>query len=140
MLGGLGTVYERLGPAARAVDQHEQALRIAEEIGDRHLAAELLNRYGDTLRSTRQPVDAIDAYRRALAVTGRTGDPYQQARAHHGLARALAGTGQVAAAGPHWEQALRRYARLGLPEAEQVRTALAQQPPAGPRPGPGTGT
>ncbi|MGH3682568.1 MAG: hypothetical protein ACRDT2_20240 [Natronosporangium sp.] len=42
-----------------------------------------------------------------------------------GTPPALVAGGQVVAAGPHWEPAARRYARLGVPEAEQVRAALA---------------
>jgi tetratricopeptide (TPR) repeat protein/transcriptional regulator with XRE-family HTH domain len=138
-LGHLGTVHERLGEHAAAVDHHRRGLRIADEIGDRHLRTELCNRLGDTLRCDDRPDEALAAYQEALAGSGPDDHPYQQARAHHGLARVLAATGDHRAAAPHWQQALRRYTRLGVPEAEQVRPGYAE-PPADPHPDPGRGS
>jgi tetratricopeptide (TPR) repeat protein len=125
-LGQLGTVYERLGRLAQAVEYHREALAIAREIGDNHLAAELLNRLGDTLRSESQPKKALRSYRQALVNTGENGNRYEQARAHHGIARTLTAIGSQGAAQPHWEKALRLYARLGVPEAGEIRAELVQ--------------
>jgi tetratricopeptide (TPR) repeat protein/transcriptional regulator with XRE-family HTH domain len=127
-LGQLGTVYERLGRLAQAVDHHREALGIAGEIGDDHLAAELRNRLGDTLRSGSRPKKALRSYRQALTKTGKNGNRYERARAYHGIARSLTAIDSQGAAQPHWERALRLYARLGVPEADEIRAELVQPP------------
>jgi tetratricopeptide (TPR) repeat protein len=116
-----------LGRLAQAVDHHREALGIAGAIGDDHLAAELLNRLGDTLRTGSQPKKALRSYRQALAKTG-NGNRYERARAHHGIARTLTAIGSQRAAQPHWERALRLDARLGVPEADEIRAELVQPP------------
>jgi tetratricopeptide (TPR) repeat protein/transcriptional regulator with XRE-family HTH domain len=132
-LGYLGTVYERMGRYADAVDHHNQALTIAEEIGDDHLTAEVLNRLGDALLCDDRPAEALCSYRRALAITDDTGNRYQQARAHHGIARASAGMGNGdngegdAEAAVHRERALALYTELGVPEADEVRAASGRR-------------
>lgn len=125
-LGYLGTLYECLGQYAEAIDHHHQALRIAREIGDSHLAGELLNRLGDTLRSGSRPKKALRSYRRALTKTSQTGNRYENARAHYGIARTLTAIGSNDVARHHWEQALTLYSELGVPEAEEVRAAFAR--------------
>jgi tetratricopeptide (TPR) repeat protein len=117
-LGHLGAVRDRLGDHTAAADHHREALRIAREIGDDHLAAESLNRLGDALLAGPRAGQALRAYRRALAKASHTGNRYQQARAHDGIARASA-AGEAAGgetARPHREQALALYADLGVPD------------------------
>jgi hypothetical protein len=65
-------------------------------------------------------------------VTTRSGDIYEQARAHDGLAHACQAAGDPgqAAGDPgqarrHWKEALTLYVGLGAPEADQVRARLA---------------
>jgi tetratricopeptide (TPR) repeat protein/transcriptional regulator with XRE-family HTH domain len=115
-LGHLGTVYERMGRHAEAVDHHRQALDIAEEIGNSNLTAEVLNRLGDTLRAS-DPAQAEALYRRALDLTAKTGNRYQLARAHHGIASTSADPDD---ARQHRQQALALYHELGVPEASEV--------------------
>ncbi len=124
-LGYLGSVHECLGRITVAIDHHRRALRIASEIGDDHLAAELLNRLGDAILCSTRPRAALRPYRRALALTRSTGNRYQQAHAHHGIARTLTAVDDREGAGPHWEQALSLYSEQGVPEADAVRAALA---------------
>jgi len=125
-LGHLGSVHERLGQYADATDHHHRALRIARELGDDHLTAESLNRLGDTLVCSARTKKALRMYQQALAITSRTGNRYQQARAHHGIARALSALGDGTAAVPHWERAMAGYTELGVPEADEVRARLAR--------------
>jgi hypothetical protein len=73
-----------------------------------------------------QPGRARTHHAAACEIATDIGDTYQQARAHDGLARAhhaLASPGQ---ARDHWAKALALYTRLGTPEADQVRTQLAE--------------
>jgi hypothetical protein len=51
-------------------------------------------------------------------------DQYAQARAYLGLGRACLATGDPGLARVHWQRALALYARLGAPEADQVRASL----------------
>jgi len=120
-LGRLGTVHQRLGCHEAAAEHLRQALRIARELGDEHLAGELLGRWGDTLLARDRPKAALRAYRRALAKNTMNGNRYQQARAHHGIARSLSSLGVPDAAGPHRDRALALYTELGVPEADDVR-------------------
>ena len=64
----------------------------------------------------------------------RTGERYQQARAHYGLARACHATGQHDSGRQHWQSALDGYTSLGVPEAAQLSTIIAE-----PWPVPGDG-
>jgi hypothetical protein len=72
-----------------------------------------------------QPGGARTQHAAALAVTSQTGDKYEQAGAHAGLARGLDAVGESAQADDHWRQALALYASLGALEADQIRARLA---------------
>jgi tetratricopeptide (TPR) repeat protein len=127
-LGQLGSVLEQLGRPEDALELHRQALSIAAELDDEHLTAELLNRLGATLLAAGRPGEALCHHDRALAITRRTGNRYQQARAHHGIARAGGG----ARAAQHHDLALALYTDLGVPEAAELRAAApaVRQPDA----------
>ena len=56
--------------------------------------------------------------------SGQIGDLDQQARADEGLGNAFRALGEPDRARFHWQQALTRYAELGVPEATRLRTAL----------------
>jgi hypothetical protein len=62
-------------------------------------------------------------------VARRTGERYQQARAHHGLASACDATGQHGSGREHWQRALDIYTSLGVPEAAQMTTIIAEPAP-----------
>jgi Flp pilus assembly protein TadD len=63
-------------------------------------------------------------YNRALALTSQTGDKYEGARAHSGLAETYAAEGDVDQARHHWHAALTAYLSIGVPEANHVRVRL----------------
>jgi tetratricopeptide (TPR) repeat protein/transcriptional regulator with XRE-family HTH domain len=113
-IGRLGAVYGRLGQLDRAVEHHHQALRIARELGDSYLATELCNHLGEAMLAWPRPRRALRSYRRALA-RALHHNRYEQARAHHGIARALALLDGGPAADRHRERALNLYAQLGVP-------------------------
>lgn len=81
-----------------------------------------MNGAGEILLATGQHAQALTSHQAALALASQTGDRYEQARAHHGLARACHATGQHDAEREHWEQALAGYTSLSVPEADELRT------------------
>jgi len=83
------------------------------DIGDRGGQAEALNGAGETLLASGEPVRAHDCFAAALTLTRRSGDRYQQARAHRGLVAACHATGQQHQARQHWQHALDIYTDLG---------------------------
>ena len=122
-LAGLGEVCHRQGHHDQATGHHQQALALYEHIGDRGGQTEALNGTGETLLATGQPAQSHDCHTAALTLASRTGDSYQQARSHQGLAAACHAAGQQGQAQQHWQRALDIYTRLGVPEAEQMRTS-----------------
>jgi hypothetical protein len=84
-----------------------------------------LNGLGETLLADGHR-DAREPHATALDLAGQTDNGYEQARAHHGLARAYQSAGQPGQARHHWQHALTEFTRLGTPEADQVRAQLAE--------------
>ena len=95
------------------------------DIGDRGGQTEALNGAGETFLTIGQPAQAHGSFTAALTLTRRTGDRYQQARAHHGLARACHATGQQDQAQQHRQHALNIYTDLGVPEAGHMPTSAS---------------
>jgi hypothetical protein len=58
-------------------------------------------------------------------VTTDSGERYEQARAHRGLARSYYADGDADQARHHWQQALALYTALDAPEADQIRAQLS---------------
>src|SRR5262249_3872058 len=113
----------------QAVDHLEQALAHARETGYRLVETSALNSLGEALSAMGQPDPASAAHRVALALAEESGDRYQQARSHDGIGRALNDVGKTHDARWHWQQALTRYTRLGVPEATRVRAELGTVEP-----------
>jgi tetratricopeptide (TPR) repeat protein/transcriptional regulator with XRE-family HTH domain len=128
-LAGLGEICRLQGKYDRAAGYHQEALDIYQEIGDPGGEAEALNGTGETLVATGLPSQARTCFTTALALADQTGDRYQQARAHHGLASARHATGQQDAADQDWQRALDIYTALGVPEAAQMSTIIADLEP-----------
>jgi len=63
------------------------------------------------------------AHRRAHPAS-QIGDPYEQARAHNGLAHTSHATGDPDQDRHHWRQALALYTDLGVPEADDIPAHL----------------
>ena len=61
----------------------------------------------------------------ALTIATDIGDRYEQARAHHGLARVHHTTGDPGQAHRHWQQALLLYTELGVPDVKFAKAQLA---------------
>ncbi|KAA2254426.1 tetratricopeptide repeat protein [Solihabitans fulvus] len=122
-LGALGIVYLRLGRCAEALEHLHLALDAARAAGDRDGQSELLNDYGEACRAAGRRHAGRLHHQHALSLAERTDNPYQQARAHDGIAATLH-VCDPEAARRHWRLALAIYVDLGLTEARQVRYQL----------------
>jgi len=60
-----------------------------------------------------------------LSLASQIGHPYEQARAHGGLAVSYQGVGEHSQARRHWQEALRLYTTVGAQEVKQIRAQLA---------------
>jgi tetratricopeptide (TPR) repeat protein len=123
-LSNLGGAELRSGGYHRAAEHLRDALALFRETGDRSGEALALNGLGEVLLAAGQPGQAHAQHAAALALTSQSGDTYEQARAHNGLARCQQASGHPGQALRHWQQALIRYARLGAPEADQIRAEV----------------
>ena len=72
-LNTLATVYARLGDFPPAIDRHRQALRIAREVGDRQLEAQILLDHADTDARCGRRDEARGYVGAALAIIGQLG-------------------------------------------------------------------
>jgi hypothetical protein len=66
------------------------------------------------------PEQACNQHQAALAIASRSGDRYEQARAHEALARSHAATGDSRQARLHQRTAQILYTNLGVPEAARA--------------------
>ena len=107
-----------------AVSDQQQAVAIARETRDRFGEAEALNALGETLLALGRPGEADAALALALGLASKTGDRYEQARAHAGLARSYQDRDPDRVL-LHRQQALALYDGLGTPEASKLRAELA---------------
>jgi DNA-binding SARP family transcriptional activator len=135
-LAELGAIYYRQGQLHQAEDHHYRALAIFREIGDRSGESEVLNSLGDTLAALGQAGEARARHTAALSLAVLTGDEYEQARAHDGLARTFRAEGDLTSAREHWQLALARYTKLGVPARDEVRARLDASGPPSPHAGP----
>jgi DNA-binding SARP family transcriptional activator len=115
-LAGAGEVCHHLGSYAQAIGYHQQAVAAFREIGNPEGEAGALVSMGHTMLAAGQAGQACDCYTTALTIAIRTGDRYQQACAHHGLAAALVTTGDATEAHQHSQRARDIYDQLGVPE------------------------
>jgi len=87
-----------------------------------------LNDLAMTLRYLGHLDEALDVHRSALCLAESMGDGYEHARALDGMAPAYLARGEPDLAGTTWEEALRRYAGLGVPEANQGQLQSMARP------------
>jgi tetratricopeptide (TPR) repeat protein len=95
-------------------------MQIGHQIGE----AQALNGIGGALHAMGHPEQACNQHQAALAIASRSGDFYEQARAHEALARSHAATGDNRQARLHQLTALTLYTSLGVPEADAIRARL----------------
>ena len=125
-LTNLGLLDLRRHRPAGARERLQQALALCRQAGDRAAEAEALNGLGEVFFSVGDPGQTlIERSAARWARLTEAGDLYEQAGAHHGMARRHQASGALGQARAHWQEALSRYASLGTPEADKVRSELA---------------
>ncbi|VEP15844.1 Tetratricopeptide repeat protein (fragment) [Hyella patelloides LEGE 07179] len=92
-LGSLGNVYSSLGKYQRAIDYYQQALEIAQDIGDRGHEGRSLGNLGLAYGSLGEYQRAIDYHQQALKIARDIGDREYEGRS---LERALREKGRKA--------------------------------------------
>lgn len=122
----LGTVELRQGRYQEAAGHLGQSLSLYRENGDLIGEAGALNYLGELCLATGKASDASTHHATALSLATQSGDEHNQADAHLGLGDACQAVGDHAQARRHWQHALTLSASLGLPQADQIRTRLAQ--------------
>ncbi len=124
-LTNLGIIHLKLGRRGQAVEHHRQAITLFRDLGDLCGEAEALNGLGEVLLADGQADQARTHHTGALTLARAVGDRYEHARAHNGIAHTHHTTGEADHARRHWQHALAIYTDLDVPEADQVRTHLA---------------
>jgi DNA-binding SARP family transcriptional activator/tetratricopeptide (TPR) repeat protein len=119
-LNNIGNAHRRAGDAHQALVWHDKARAIADEIADPLLRMALYLDRGDTMLSAGDATFARLAYLAALDLATPLGDRGHQARANHGVARALHTIGDHDDALPHWHAAESAYAQLGRREESEI--------------------
>ncbi|NIK56511.1 tetratricopeptide repeat protein [Kribbella shirazensis] len=120
----LGRIRSALGQYELAHGLHEEALGIVVETGLRDKQLEVLNDLGPVLRRLGRAAESLDVCRQALAIGEEMQNPYEQARAHAGLAALSEADDSRADAIRHWERAYELYSTVGATEAAEVRRRL----------------
>lgn len=125
-LGNLGTLLASQGNHQQATLCHLASLNLFRELGDQSGEAAQLNQLGSSLASVSQLAAAFAAHREALALSERIGDRYELARANAALGKLQHDSGETRLARQHRKQALAIFTELGVPEADEVATALQE--------------
>ncbi|WP_307834544.1 tetratricopeptide repeat protein [Paractinoplanes lichenicola] len=124
-LESLGVLAQRLDRLDEAATRHRQALAIYRDVGYKYSEAWSLNGLGETAQAAGRPAEALNHHAAARAIAVEIGVSEQQARADAGLGHAHHTLGDLDEARGHWERAASRYAALGMPEAGEIRRAIA---------------
>ncbi|MEV6965715.1 tetratricopeptide repeat protein [Hamadaea sp. NPDC051192] len=125
-LDKLGMLLLRLGDAPAASERFRQAVQLFHQVGVPAAEAGSLNGMGEAALRQGRPEEALALYRRALAMAEQIRGFHQEAQAHLGMGHVLRALDDEDRARAHFETALELYTGLGLPEADDARTALAE--------------
>lgn len=121
----LGSVLASLGRPADAVREHQRAVAIAREQGDRHAEASVLIELADTYLVLGRADRAVRCARQALALRqAEQASRPLQATARVTLGRALHALGHASEARNHWRWALTVLADTDPAAADAVRALL----------------
>ncbi|MEO3754035.1 BTAD domain-containing putative transcriptional regulator [Streptomyces sp. B6B3] len=125
----LGLLHRQRGDDEQAIRHLDEALAILRNVNVTLSSAKSLNALGAAHASAGRPAEAIRCYGDALAMAAKADHRVQLAHAHAGIAETHAALGEHEPARSHWQQALRSYDALDLPDpAARVRARLAGLP------------
>jgi DNA-binding SARP family transcriptional activator/tetratricopeptide (TPR) repeat protein len=123
-LNNIGAAFQGLGHHGEALIQHQKALILAHDLAEPYQEARSLSHMGDVHLSSRNYSAAEEDYRGASELSHQIDDSYQEGLAQDGLGSVLLHTEGAAAAKKHWLIALDLFERIGVPEADSVRSRL----------------
>ncbi|MBA2566129.1 MAG: tetratricopeptide repeat protein, partial [Gemmatimonadetes bacterium] len=108
----LGIVFYTRGDAERAFEEHAQALKLRERLGDRLALAKSLSNFGNLLATFRDDLEAAqEHYQRALELAREAGDRQQ-------MSLVLNNLGYMAMERGEWEAAIESFGRVGRLQEE----------------------
>ncbi len=107
VLGNLGIAYYSLGDARKAIEYYENALKIAQEIGDRSDEGVWLGNLGIAYRDLGDVRKAIEYYENALKIAQEIRDKLGESTEFGKLGNAYSSLGDVRKAIEYYENALK---------------------------------
>jgi tetratricopeptide (TPR) repeat protein/DNA-binding SARP family transcriptional activator len=123
-LNDIGAIYQSAGRYDEALIHHEKARLIADDVGDASQQLIARRLIADTHRGSGRNGEALEHYQSALKLAREIGDLYEEGKALEGIAELTLYTERRDAARIVFRQALDIFERLGVPEAESVRTRI----------------
>ncbi|MFI6297920.1 BTAD domain-containing putative transcriptional regulator [Nonomuraea sp. NPDC050790] len=120
----LGIVLSRVGRIAEAVHHHAECLAFFRASKQRVWEQRVCSRLAETFITAERYTDAVRHAEQALLVSREIGHPYGEALSLAVLGRALMGLGSTTRSTDCLRQAFDIYARLGAPEAGDVKALL----------------
>ncbi|GIH93083.1 BTAD domain-containing putative transcriptional regulator [Planobispora siamensis] len=120
----LGMVLSRVGRLNEAVHHHAECLAFFRAGNQRVWEQRVCSRLAETFITAGRFGDAVRHAEQALTVSREIGHPYGEAQALWVLGRALAGQGDVERSRHCLGRAHDLFARLGAPEADDLRALL----------------
>ncbi len=127
MLNQLGLVQQLTGDYPAAAANHQQALSLYRDLGQRHEQAEVLNNLGEMSSRCAASQQAYHYYNQALTLARQVGAPLEEAPAPSTESATATSMTATPARGPaHMRQALTIYHRIGAPAAQRVQDTLRQ--------------
>ncbi|VVB90193.1 Photosystem I assembly protein Ycf3 [uncultured archaeon] len=106
LLGSLGILYYQIGSFKKSIECGEKALKIAQDIGDRHDEGARLGNLGTAYRNLGQIEKAIEYDKKALALFQEIGDKRGEGAGLGNLGSAYSDLGQVEKAIDYYKKAL----------------------------------
>ena len=118
-LNSIGMVFERMGEKQKAQDYYRQALKIYGVIEDRMGQASILDHLGNLYLSSRQNVEALSCFRKALVLSRSVKEPNGEALALFNIASTLFASGDLNEARRQIESAIKIIESLRVKVASQ---------------------
>ncbi|MFG2085478.1 tetratricopeptide repeat protein [Spirillospora sp. NPDC048824] len=121
---GIGAAFHDTGHYGEAIIHHERALAISRSISERYEETVALRHLGEALTASGRYPAAVEHLRQAYALSTEIDVPDEMARTLASLGAALLHVQGSEATRRPWEEALRLFTTLNLPEAQDLRARL----------------